>query len=405
MLNDRSPTAVLDELADHPRRDDLARLVHAVAFAAADERRSRLSEGLSEAADRAGIAGKDADTPFGNVLTALEKSDREGVGGASELLAALLGRGLALTPPEGPEGEARVAEALVWIAANTPIDALPVLDAALGDKAGGLWMAIGGILRRADAGEFPSVGRAGALVSAAALGASDSPIARGEAKVLAGEVRDPVVRALLGGIGGPAGSGAAPSAARAPGEPITASGELIPPPRGPVAFTLMAVTGVLILLRAGRLVGRWVLRYRRPAEMRFSARGVTVVSKTELLGRTLREHETHIPVEALLLARREIRYPRLSMYAGLFALAAGSYFGISLFIDGARAGSPELLGIGALIVALGVALDFALVNAAPSARGRCRVVLVPRKGASVALGSVEPAQADAALGRLSARGS
>jgi hypothetical protein len=166
----------------------------------------------------------------------------------------------------------------------------------------------------------------------------------------------------------------------------------------------MAVTGVLIVLRAARLLGRWVLRYRRPAEMRFSARGVTVVSKTELLGRTLREHETHIPMEALLFARREVRYPRLGLYAGLFALAAGSYFGISLFIDGARAGSPELLGMGALIVAIGVALDFALVNAAPSARGRCRVVVVPRKGAALALGSVDVAQADAGLGRLAARG-
>lgn len=56
MITDRSPHAVLDELADNPRRDDLARLVHAVAFAAADERRPRLSEGLAEAADRAGIS-------------------------------------------------------------------------------------------------------------------------------------------------------------------------------------------------------------------------------------------------------------------------------------------------------------------------------------------------------------
>jgi hypothetical protein len=91
------------------------------------------------------------------------------------------------------------------------------------------------------------------------------------------------------------------------------------------------------------------------------------------------------------------------MYAGLFALAVGSYFGVSLFIDGARAGSPELLGLGALVVAIGVALDFALVNAAPLARGRCSVVVVPRKGAALALGSVDATQADAGLGRLAAR--
>lgn len=398
MLTDRSPQAILDELADHPRRDDLARLVHAVAFAAADEQRSLLSEGLTEAADRAGVSVKDAETPYGNVVRALEKSD--GPGDAAPVLAALLGRGVALSPPEGGEAEARVAESLVWVATNTPIDGLSALDAAFGDRAGGLWMAVGELIRRTDAGAASRVGRAGALVAAAALGASASPVARGEAKVLAGEVQDPIVRSLLGGASGAGGSTGAGAAL---GGDAIASGELVPAPRGPVAFTLMALTGVLIVLRAGRLVGRWALRYRRPAEMRFSSRGVTVVSKTELLGRTLREQETHIPTEALLYARREVRYPRLAMYAGLFALAVGSYFGVSLFIDGARAGSPELLGMGALLVALGIALDFVLVNAASGARGRCRVVLVPRKGAAVALGSVDPARADAALGRLAAR--
>ena len=72
--------------------------------------------------------------------------------------------------------------------------------------------------------------------------------------------------------------------------------------------------------------------------------------------------------------------------------------------SGVRAGSPELLGMGALLVAIGIALDFALVNAAPSARGRCRLVVIPRKGTAVALGSVDVAQADAGLGRLGARG-
>jgi hypothetical protein len=403
MLNDRTPQAVLDELADHPRRDDLARFVHAVAFAAADEKRSLLSEGLTEAADRAGVTAKDAETPFGNALRALEKSDREGPGEAAVLLAALVAHGVALAPPDGAEAEARVAESLVWISMGTPIDALSAIDAALGERAGGLWMAVGELLRRADAGAAPHVGRAGALVAAAALGASSSPIARGEAKVLAGEVRDPVVRALLSGPVGGGGAGSVFAGLAGSGEAVVATGELVPAPHGPVAFTLLAMTGILLVLRAGRLVGRWVLRYRRPAEMRFSARGVTVVSKTELLGRTLREHETHMPTEALLYARREVRYPRLAMYAGLFALAVGSYIGVSLFIDGTRSGSPELLGMGALVVALGIALDFALVSATPRARGRCRVVLVPRKGAAVALDRVDPAQADAALGRLAAR--
>lgn len=403
MVADTSPHAVLDELAGHPRGDDLARLVHTVCFAMADERRPDFGGGLSEAAVLAGISHEDAETKFGNVLRSLERSELEGSGTASRmLLAVLLARGVALSPPEGAEAEERVAEALLWLATNTQVDALSALDAALGPRAGGLWQALGAILRRADAGVGGGkarIGRAGALVAAAALRQSAAPAARAEVNTLADDVRDPIVRSLLrasaaGARGSDAGSGTIDAAA----EPVV--GELVPAPRGPAMLVLLAVTGILPLLRLGRLIGRLVLRYRCPAELRVTSRGITVRAKTELLGRTLRERETHIPIESLLRATREIRYPRLGMYAGLFALAIGSYVGVSLFVDGARAGSPELLGFGALIVAVGIALDFVLVNVAGSARGRCRVVIVPRKGPAVAVGAIDPARADAALGRL-----
>jgi len=95
-----------------------------------------------------------------------------------------------------------------------------------------------------------------------------------------------------------------------------------------------------------------------------------------------------------------VRYPRIFLYAGLFALAVGSYLGVALFVDGARAGSPELLGIGALLVAGGIGLDFLLENAQSGLRGRCRVVLVPRKGRALAVADVDPGAADVALKRL-----
>src|SRR4029079_19255995 len=123
-------------------------------------------------------------------------------------------------------------------------------------------------------------------------------------------------------------------------------------------------------------------------------------AKTELLGRTLGEREVHIPIASLLKASREVRYPRLALYTGLAALALGSYFGISLFVDGARAGSPELLGIGLLLVVVGIALDYVLSNIVPSGKRPCRVVLVPRKGSVVAMGRLDPVRADEALNRL-----
>src|SRR5262245_39509750 len=148
-----SPQAVLDEIATLPRGDDLARLVHTVAFAAADEKRPRIEDGLAEVAERAGITSADAETSSGNVLRALARGNAEAAGSATRvLLAALLARGVALSPPSGPDAEARVAEALIWLATHTSIDALTVLDDALGDRANGLWLAVAGLIRRADSG-------------------------------------------------------------------------------------------------------------------------------------------------------------------------------------------------------------------------------------------------------------
>jgi hypothetical protein len=386
---DVTPAAVVAELAAHPRGDDLARLAHTLAFAAFDEQKTALDAGLAEAAERAGVSYEDAETRFGNALRALEKAGGDAAGSATRaLLGGLVARGVALSPPEGEAAEARVAEALVWLAAHTPVDALVALDAAHPRAAAGLWAAVSDIVRRVDAGLAPRVGRAGALVAASALRHVGSAAAQSEAAALATEVRDPVVRAILRG-----------SAPIDSGE-VVAAGELVPAPRGPVATAILGFTGLLAVAAVGRLVGRYALQLRTPAELRASSRGVTVLARTELLGRVVRQREIHVPLDALARATREVRYPRLPLYTGLVALALGSYFGVSLVVDGARAGSPDLLGLGAALVVGGLVLDFLLGSVVASAQGRCRVVLVPRKGASVAVGRVDPALASLALGRL-----
>ncbi|MEO7328267.1 MAG: hypothetical protein ABI193_06800, partial [Minicystis sp.] len=241
-------------------------------------------------------------------------------------------------------------------------------------------------------------------IAAAALRESASDTAKSEARALAADARDPLVRTLLAAIPTAAASASiAPSASSAPSAPAgsgTLSGELVSPPRGPVALVLLGTTGLLAVFHLARLVARFALRYRRPAELVITAGGLTLRTKTELLGRVVREQETQVPISALLEATREIRYPRLGLYAGLVSLALGSYFGVSLFVDGARAGSPELLGIGLLLVAVGVVLDYLLENVMSGSKGKCRVVIVPRKGPRRAIGDLDPARADAALARL-----
>jgi hypothetical protein len=162
----------------------------------------------------------------------------------------------------------------------------------------------------------------------------------------------------------------------------------------------LAVTGLLLLIELGYLVGRYVLSLRRTAEVRVSAAGLEVRTRTAMLGKTLLESATVIPRDGLVRVTREIRYPGLPMYTGLVALTIGSYIGVGLFVDGARAGSPSMLGTGLLIALFGLGIDFALSSLIPGARGRSRLLIIPRRGPMLCLAAVEVAAADRILGRL-----
>ncbi|NVL83962.1 hypothetical protein, partial [Escherichia coli] len=71
-----------------------------------------------------------------------------------------------------------------------------------------------------------------------------------------------------------------------------------------------------------------------------------------------------------------VRYPRAAFYAGLLALAIGSYVGVRAFVDGVRAASPSLLLTGLVVIALGIGADFVLGSLVPGSRGRVRIAFV-----------------------------
>src|SRR5262249_50733123 len=148
-------------------------------------------------------------------------------------------------------------------------------------------------------------------------------------------------------------------------EEVRLEGEMLPTPRGPVATTLLAVSGLLFAIHAVRILARLALAYRRPAEVSLSESGVRVKTRTELLGRTLREREHVILRTGLVRVVREVRFPRAAFYAGLLALAVGSYIGVRAFVDGVRAASPSLLVVGLVIVAIGIGADFVLGTLLP----------------------------------------
>ena len=181
-------------------------------------------------------------------------------------------------------------------------------------------------------------------------------------------------------------------------------GEMSPPPRSPWLTALLAISGLLLVIELGRTVARYVLLLKRPTEVRLTPSGLEIHGKTLMVGKLLREHDTVIPREGLVKVMREVRYPRLAMYAGLIALALGSYLGVGLVVDGVRAASPSMLGTGLLIALLGLGLDFVLSTLVPGLEGKSRVVMVPRRGPILCVTAVNPARADVLLARL-AKGS
>jgi hypothetical protein len=376
-----------EALSQHLRLADMTALARESMTSAAEARRAeRRPERVAETAAELKLAREDASTSFGNALDVLERGPEDDAERA--LACALAGHVVALHPPKDRDEEDRLANDLLWLAANTPFDATGLLDRALGDRAGNLWDALADRIRRIDQGKLPALGRGEALVAAAALASSRTKGAARQASALATEVRDRRLGRVL--------------AAGVMGEPVeVVVGEMAAPPRGPVATALLALTGLLFAMHAVRLLGRLALAYKKPAELTLSDDGgVRIRWRVEVLGRTLRDRDVVLPRAGLVRATRELRYPQVALYAGLLALAVGSYVGVSAFVDGVRAASPSLLASGLAIVALGLGLDFALSSMVPGFRGRCRLVLVPRVGARLCVAGVDPQRADAVLARL-----
>jgi hypothetical protein len=345
-----------DALSKHPRIADLAAISHAVLTSAAEARRydgtgdPRVHDQLLRLTAERGLSREDAATPLGNAFDVLDRgpvTDEEGT-----LARALAAHALAANAPADAASERRAAATWLWLAVHTPFDALTSIDTALGSRAPGMVAALSDVVR-------------GGLAKAVGASPASPP----------------------------------PRRARSPSDLLR--GQMASPPRGPVVTALLGLTGLLFLSQAARLFGRWALAYKTPAEIAVSEDGgVRLRWRVELLGRTLRDREVFVPREGLATASREVRFSGAALYAALLSLAIGSYVGVSAFVDGARAASPSLLASGLVLVAVGLGLDFVFSCVLPGARGRCRMIVVPRRGPELCIGEIDKARADAWLGAL-----
>lgn len=181
-------------------------------------------------------------------------------------------------------------------------------------------------------------------------------------------------------------------------------GELVPAPRGRVGLAVALLSGWALASGAARLLLRVALGRRQPAALRLGPRGLELTHRTELLGRRVREGTLLVPLAEIGRIEREVRFARAGLYAGVLALSVGTWIGVGAIVDGLRVpgGSPSLLGLGALAVAAGAALDFALAARSDLRRGECRLVVTPRRGPAICLAGLPLEATDRLLGELRA---
>lgn len=182
-------------------------------------------------------------------------------------------------------------------------------------------------------------------------------------------------------------------------------GRILSAPRGPLATALAAFTGWMFVRHLLASLGRFVLGYRAQAQLNVTERGLEIQEQTSILGRKLRERTRIIALQTVRSLSREVRYARAGLYAGLAALAVGSFVGMRLFVDGMRApgfSSPTVL-MGLLIVLAGIGLDFACANWLKVSRSQCRLLIETVRGRGLYLRCEEPAKVNSVLLALAAK--
>jgi hypothetical protein len=187
--------------------------------------------------------------------------------------------------------------------------------------------------------------------------------------------------------------------------PLELRGELGPRAFGRFTTALLALSGVLLLWRTARLLGRWLLGRRVMASVTLDEPGLHLLLRTTLLGKPGRERELLIALPHLLRVERVVRYSGLAVYAGLGTLALGTFVGTQLAIESIRGGSElrELLLLGSALIAAGLLLDFLLVSGLESARGRCTLRVVTDDGLRLDIARLDPPLVDALLEQLKER--
>ena len=139
---------------------------------------------------------------------------------------------------------------------------------------------------------------------------------------------------------------------------------------------LAVLTGFALIRGVLALIGRYLLVWRREATAAIDGGTMTLDVEWSVLGKRFRRTRTVAPIRSVEAARFEDRRRYVHLLVGFGCLAIGTWVGIQWFVEGLRAGFPQLALIGAGIVAAGVLLDLVMYVFVPEGKGRSHVHLV-----------------------------
>jgi hypothetical protein len=349
-------------------------------------------EYVERRAEEHGVKADDAKTSAGNPFAVLSRGAE--TEGERTLVSALAARGFSRAfSAEAEDGRgalvSRFVRHLDFLELCTPLSILPLLGICLSPEA------LGAVHREiaqrvvddgsGERGKSPQ-NRAKNAARLAALAASDTESARSAmASVLATRGLDPALSAYAAALA----PGTLPAGTTAP-----LLGLLERRRRSSTARALMLVTGLA-------LVG-WALKgllaligARREVDLRITPGGLELEERTRAFGRVLRQTRSAFTFAGLQSVMREVRYPRLHLYAGAIALAIGVLSGGTWIFDGIRGGDFVLASVGAGVMLAGAVLDLVLDVVVPAHQGRVVVEVTAERGRRIRVGGLALAEADA----------
>lgn len=163
------------------------------------------------------------------------------------------------------------------------------------------------------------------------------------------------------------------------------------------------LTGWALFVGVLRIVGG-LFGYRHEMRMHVEKAQLVVSQSRYLLGQLLVKRQSRYAFESLRMVGIVTRFSRGYLYLGALCLSLGAWWGGRWMVHAARTVDGTLLILGALVLGLGVLLDFALQAAALGGRKQVGVEVYTAHAPRLRILGISEAHATAFLKELAERG-